>query len=83
MFDMERGANFEINMNQEVWMYDNHIGNYFRFDNIFDAKFQTEMSINDIHELCELKEYKRSTLRRFVFAYTKEECETKVLFVYS
>lgn len=80
--DMERDANFEIDETQEVWLYDNVIGEYFKFDNIMEAKFSVEMSINEIHDLCETKEYKRSTTRRFVFAYTKSECELRVLQTY-
>lgn len=81
--DMKKAANFDINENQEIWLYDHQIGNYFRFNNIFDAKFSTDLSINDIHELCETKEYKKSSSRRFVFAYTKGDCELRVLQTFS
>lgn len=80
--DMMRDANFEIDKEQEIWLYDNIIGEYFRFDNIFDAKFSIEMSVNHIHNLCEIKEYKRNTRRRFVFAYTKKDCELRVMQTY-
>jgi len=81
--DMNEDADFVIDENQEIWLYDNHIGNYFRFKNIYEAKFSTEISVNKIHEMCETKEYKKSSLRRFVFAYTKEDCELRVLQTYS
>lgn len=80
--DMMRDANFEIDENQEIWLYDNVIGGYFRFNNIVEAKFSVEMSVNDIHDLCETKEYKHSTNRRFVFAYTKCDCELRVMQTY-
>lgn len=80
--DMMRDANFEIDENQEIWLYDNAIGEYFRFNNIVEAKFSVEMSVNDIHDLCETKEYKHSTNRRFVFAYTKCDCELRVMQTY-
>lgn len=79
---MVRDANFTIDRFQEIWLYDNVIGNYFRFKNICVAKFSTEMSVNDIQELCERKEYKKSSSRRFVFAYSLQECELKVLQTY-
>lgn len=80
--DMIRDANFEIDELQEVWMYDNIIGEYFRFDNIVEAKFSIEMSINEIHDLCEMKEYKHNLNRRFVFAYTFNDCEMRVAQTY-
>jgi len=81
--DMNYDADFDIDENQEVWLYDNSIGNYFRFENIYEEKFSTELSVNQIHELCETKEYKKSWSRRFVFAYTKNDCELRVLQTYS
>jgi len=80
--DMMRDADFEIDEEQEIWLYDNTIGEYFRFSNIIEAKFSVEMSVNDIHDLCETKEYKHSTNRRFVFAYTKSDCELRVMQTY-
>lgn len=80
--DMNDDANFVIDENQEIWLYDHHIGNYFCFKNIYEAKFSVELSVNDIHDLCETKEYKKSSSRRFVFAYTKTDCELKVLQTY-
>lgn len=77
-YDIYHSANFEIDENQEIWLYDNVIGEYFRFKNIIEAKFSVEMSINDIHDLCETKQYKRSINRRFVFAYTLCDCEIRV-----
>ena len=82
MEDMMRDANFEIDVEQEIWLYDNFSGNYFRFANIFEAKFTIEMSVNEIHDLCERREYKKSTNRRFVFAYTLKDCEMRVMQVY-
>lgn len=80
--DMLRDANFEIDEEQEIWLYDNAIGEYFRFDNIFQAKFSIEMSVNEIHKLCETKEYKHNINRRFVFAYTLSDCELRVIQTY-
>lgn len=80
--DMTRDANFDIDEEQEIWLYDNAIGEYFKFSNIFEAKFSVEMSINEIHNLCETKEYKHSVKRRFVFAYTKNDCELRVMQTY-
>lgn len=80
--DMERDADFEIDEEQEVWLYDNAIGEYFRFDNIIEAKFSVDMPVNDIHDLCETKEYKHSTNRRFVFAYNQKDCELRVMQTY-
>ena len=72
----------EIDQNREIWLYDHYIGNYFRFDNIFDAKFTTEKTTKDIYELCERKDYKKNQVRRFVFAYSLADCERKVAQVY-
>lgn len=80
--DMMIDADFAIDENQEVWLYDHAIGEYFRFDNIMEAKFSLEMSVNEIHKLCEMSEYKRSATRRYVFAYTQYECESRVYMVY-
>lgn len=80
--DMIDNANFAIDDKQEIWLYDNVIGEYFRFENIFDAKFSTEMTINEIHDLCETKEYKRNNNRRYVFAYTLNDCEFRVAQTY-
>lgn len=81
--DIIRDANFEIDDEQEIWLYDHVIGEYFKFKNIFEAKFSVEMSVNEIHELCEMKEYKHSTSRRFVFAYTLRDCEIHVAETYT
>lgn len=80
--DVYKTAVFEIDEKQEVWMYDNHIGNYFRFDNIIEAKLNTGHSLNVIHALCETKEYKHSDDRRYVFAYTLKDCELRVAQTY-
>lgn len=80
--DMNRDANFVIDENKDIWLYDNAIGEYFHFKNIIEAKFSTEMSINEIHTLCETTEYKYSTNRRFVFAYSLHDCEIRVAQTY-
>lgn len=80
--DILKSANFEIDEEQEIWLYDNFSGNYFHFANIFEAKFTVELSVNLIHELCEQKEYAKSTSRRYVFAYTLADCELRVLQTY-
>lgn len=79
MRDMQNTANFIIDENKEVWLFDGVIGEYFRFENIYEAKFSIEMSVNEIHELCEAAEYKRNLNRRYVFAYTKGDCELRVM----
>lgn len=76
--DMLRDANFEIDEKQEIWLYDNMIGEYFHFENIIMAKFSVEKSVNEIHDLCETIEYKKCSYRRFVFAYTLSDCELRV-----
>lgn len=80
--DIKETANFDIDESQEVWLYDNEIGNYFCFPNIIQAKFSVEMSVNEIHDLCEMKEYRKCTSRRYVFAYTLNDCEIRVMQVY-
>ena len=80
--DIMKSANFEIDKDQKVWLYDNTIGEYFCFNNIIEAKFSFEMSINEIHDLCEMTEYRRVSNRRFVFAYTLSDCELRVMQAY-
>lgn len=80
--DVLLNADFDIDPNQEIWLYDHAIGNYFCFADIFEAKFTVEMSINKIFDLLEITEYKPGTTRRFVFAYSKQECENRVQSVY-
>ena len=80
--DVLLNADFKIDYNQEIWLYDHAIGNYFCFADIFEAKFTVEMSINKIFDLLEITEYKPGTTRRFVFAYSKQECENRVQSVY-
>lgn len=77
--DIIKYANFDIDENQEVWLYDNEIGEYFCFPNIIEAKFSVEKSINEIHDLCETTEYHKASNRRFVFAYTLSDCELRVM----
>jgi very-short-patch-repair endonuclease len=80
--DMMKSANFDIDKEQRIWLYDNTIGEYFCFNNIIEAKFSVEMSINEIHDLCEMTEYRKVSNRRFVFAYTLSDCELRVMQAY-
>lgn len=75
-------ANFDVDLEREVWLYDHAIGKYFRFGDIVEAKFSVEMSVNEIHDLCERERYARSAGRRYVFAYTLADCEMRVAQVY-
>lgn len=56
--------------------------NIFCFKNIFEAKLNTELSINAIYRLLNDFDYKKSSNRRFVFGWTLEECENNVAKVY-
>lgn len=79
IINMNAAAKFKVEPDQEVWLYDNAIGLYFHFPNIYEAKFSVEMTINEIHDMLEQTEFTHSFARRYVFAYTREDCETKVL----
>lgn len=83
--NISRVAKFPIDPNQEIWLYDHEIGLYFCFADIFEAKFTVEMGVHEIHELLERTIYFYNPLRRYVFAYTKEECEkrAKRAFIYN
>lgn len=80
--DMKLSSKFEIDENKEIFMYDNFSGNYFRFKNIYEAKMNVQMSINDIYKLLNGFEYKKNANRRYVFSWTLKECENNVATVY-
>ena len=80
--DMRNSANFSIDEGKKVYLYDHYIGEYFCFKNIFEAKLNTELSINAIYILLNDFNYKKSSNRRFVFGWTLEECENNVAKVY-
>ena len=80
--DMKHGCFFDVDESKEVYMYDHYIGNYFCFKNIYYAKLNTQLSINDIYVLLNGFEYKKSPLRKFVFGWTLYECENNVAKVY-
>lgn len=80
--DMKLSSKFEIDENKEIFMYDNFSGNYFRFKNIYEAKMNVQMSINDIYKLLNGFEYKKNANRRYVFSWTLKECESNVRKVY-
>lgn len=82
ILDMNRTANFTIDENKAVYLYDHTIGNYFCFDNIYEAKMNVQMSINEIHELLNEYNYKKCQSRRYVFGWTLSECENNVSKVY-
>ena len=80
--DMRNSANFLIDESKKVYLYDHYIGEYFCFKNIFEAKLNTELSINAIYRLLNDFDYKKSSNRRFVFGWTLEECENNVAKVF-
>lgn len=80
--DMKKTTKFVAFDDAEVFLYDHYIGNYFCFKNIFEAKMNTQLSINEIFELLNDYEYKKSGNRRFVFGWTLQECENNVAKVY-
>ena len=80
--DMRANCKFPIDENKKVYLYDHFIGNFFQFKNIFDAKINVKMTINEIYELLENYEYKHSETRRYVFAWSMEELERRVAIVY-
>ena len=82
IIDMTRSANFDIDETKEVYLYDHYIGNYFCFKNIYEAKLNTQQSINEIYTLLDNFEYKKNANRRYVFSWTLKECENNVATVY-
>lgn len=80
--DMKKSAKFDIDETKAVYLYDHHIGNYFCFNNIYEAKLNTQLSINDIFNLLNDFEYKRCSYRRYVFGWTLDECKNNVAKVY-
>lgn len=79
--DIKKSAICAIDESKEVYLYDNAIGNYFCFDNIIEAKLNTQLTINEIINLLNYDYIKHSS-RRFVFGWTLEECEQNVAKVY-
>lgn len=82
MMDMKLSANFDIDETKKVYLYDHYIGNYFCFNNICEAKLNTQQSINEIYTLLDNFEYKKSATRRYVYGWTLQECENNVAKVY-
>lgn len=80
--DMRANCNFPIDENKKVYLYDHFIGNFFEFKNVFDAKINVRLTINQIFELLDNFEYKRNANRRYVFAWSKEELDRRVSIVY-
>lgn len=80
--DMKPNCLFDIDESKEVYLYDHFSGNYFCFKNVFYAKINTQLSINEIFSLLEEFDYKPCSNRRFVFGWTLEECENNVAKVY-
>lgn len=67
---------------QEVWLYDDRIGEYFCFGSLAEAKIATGLPMKKIIDLADTKEYKRSSSRIHVFAYSKADCIKRVYQTY-
>lgn len=79
--DMRDNANFTINEEQPIFVYDHKSGEYYEFENIFMAKIATKFTINEVHKLLEM-EHKKSPQRRYVFGYSLLQCEARVATVF-
>lgn len=82
IMDIKKSVSFDVDEKQKVYLYDNQIGDYFCFDNLFYAKLNTELTANEIYKLLNNFEYKKSSSRKYVFGWTLEECENNVAKVY-
>jgi hypothetical protein len=60
-----------------IWLYDNRIGSYFEFKDVFEAKINTQLAAPDILKLLDY-DYIKSSSRRFVFGWTLANCEINV-----
>lgn len=78
-----RKGDTPIDDKQKIYLYDHHIGDYFEFENIIEAK-QTIKDFNMpiLYDLVYTFDYKPSPQRRYVFGRTLEECEQRVAQVY-
>lgn len=83
IIDMRRSCKFDIDEDKKIYLYDHFIGEYFEFDNVFIAKLNTSLSINEIFQLADPEyKYKKSNSRRYVFGWTKAQCEMNVADTY-
>lgn len=67
---------------KEVWLYDDRIGEYYCFGSLAEAKIATGLPMKKIISLADTKEYKRSSARTHVFAYSKADCIKRVYQTY-
>lgn len=79
--DSSANANFDIDEKQIIFAYDHKTGEYYEFENIFDAKIATKLTLNELHKLLEM-EHKKSPQRRYVFGYSLIQCEARVAIVF-
>lgn len=70
-----------IDMDKKVYLYNNFIGEYFVFDNIVELKVTLGKghTIEDFLYMLEECDYNRVGNRRYVLAYTRSECENRVM----
>lgn len=81
--DIKSNLHFDIDETSKVYMYDNLIGDYFCFDNIYDARLNLPLSINEIASLLSGYEYgSKDFNRRYIFGWSLSECEINVMNAY-
>ena len=65
-----------------ITIYNNYTGLYYTFDNIIDATLKTDLPAKFIWDLCFMEYKPVGNSRKYVAAFSVEECENRVAIVY-
>ena len=78
IYDMLEDTGIKVEFNKDVFAYCKSTGRMYRFQNECIAKIGLNFTLQEVRNYLVNTDYKRSTLRKYVLAYSEGECIKRV-----